>query len=205
MIRFLSTPDKGLRRLARLLVCNFRALENGYGEAEPILQALRELPIIPLADGRVVSLSSTGVFFPMEKAGTTNKKGKRNPAAGTHTWVAEMLYLQLGLSVRIVTVTQNTKTSKQGYRVPATGTLFMGFSSMPMNFDGSIERSIPDRGKVSEYLNRVDHHGISWFSLDLDFHRNRYIEYVTTLFILVIVENVMFKEHCFTCKSAWEP
>ncbi|KAM4623633.1 uncharacterized protein ACJ7VT_004679 [Polymixia lowei] len=65
--------DGGLRRLARLLVCNFRALEYGYGDAD-ILQTLRELPIIPLADGRVVALSGQGVFFPMEKSNTKKKK-----------------------------------------------------------------------------------------------------------------------------------
>lgn len=58
--------DGGLRQLARLLVCNFRALEHGYGERESVLQTLRNLPIIPLADGRVVALSEEGVFFPME-------------------------------------------------------------------------------------------------------------------------------------------
>lgn len=58
--------DGGLRQLARLLVCNFRALEHGYGEAESVLQTLRELPIIPLADGRVVALSEEGVFFPVD-------------------------------------------------------------------------------------------------------------------------------------------
>ncbi|CAB1338211.1 unnamed protein product [Coregonus sp. 'balchen'] len=45
--------DSGLRRLARLLVCNFRALEQGYGETDSILTTLRDLPIIPLADGRM--------------------------------------------------------------------------------------------------------------------------------------------------------
>uniref|UniRef100_A0A3Q2WHL7 Wu:fj29h11 n=1 Tax=Haplochromis burtoni TaxID=8153 RepID=A0A3Q2WHL7_HAPBU len=59
--------DAGLHQLARLLVCNFRALEHGYGEADSILQTLRELPIIPLADGRAVALSVEGVFFPMEE------------------------------------------------------------------------------------------------------------------------------------------
>ncbi|KAK0132689.1 hypothetical protein N1851_032434 [Merluccius polli] len=70
--------DEGLRRLARLLVCNFRALEYGYGETDSILRELRELPIIPLADGRVVALSGAGVFFPMEKA--EKKKGKQKQA-----------------------------------------------------------------------------------------------------------------------------
>lgn len=65
-------PDGGLRQLAKLLVCNFRALEHGYGE-EDILQTLRDLPIIPLADGRVVALNREGVFFPMEETKTRKK------------------------------------------------------------------------------------------------------------------------------------
>ncbi|XP_068439866.1 uncharacterized protein [Clinocottus analis] len=69
--------DDGLRQLAKLLVCNFRALEHGYGEADAILQTLRNLPIIPLADGRVVALNGEGVFFPMEE----NKTKKRNGQA----------------------------------------------------------------------------------------------------------------------------
>uniref|UniRef100_A0A673AIR0 Wu:fj29h11 n=1 Tax=Sphaeramia orbicularis TaxID=375764 RepID=A0A673AIR0_9TELE len=64
----------GLRQLARLLVCNFRALEHGYGEADSVLQTLRDLPIIPLADGRVVALNGEGVFFPMEEIKTKKKK-----------------------------------------------------------------------------------------------------------------------------------
>ncbi|XP_046887908.1 protein NO VEIN [Hypomesus transpacificus] len=63
---------QGLRALARLLVCNFRALQQGYGEADAILQALRELPIIPLADGRVVALGRERVFFPLDDK--TSKK-----------------------------------------------------------------------------------------------------------------------------------
>ncbi|KAM6963611.1 uncharacterized protein LKV04_019674 [Tautogolabrus adspersus] len=66
--------EGGLRQLARLLVCNFRALEHGYGEADSILQTLRDLPIIPLADGRVVALNGEGVFFPMEETKTKKKK-----------------------------------------------------------------------------------------------------------------------------------
>ncbi|XP_034049191.1 protein NO VEIN [Thalassophryne amazonica] len=64
--------NAGLRQLARLLVCNFRALEHGYGEEESILQALRDLPIIPLADKRLVALGQEEVFFPMEE--TKSKK-----------------------------------------------------------------------------------------------------------------------------------
>uniref|UniRef100_UPI0037E884B3 uncharacterized protein n=1 Tax=Semicossyphus pulcher TaxID=241346 RepID=UPI0037E884B3 len=68
--------EGGLHQLAQLLVCNFRALEHGYGEADSILQTLRELPIIPLADGRVVALSGEGVFFPMEETQTKKKKAQ---------------------------------------------------------------------------------------------------------------------------------
>ncbi|XP_026207843.1 uncharacterized protein wu:fj29h11 isoform X2 [Anabas testudineus] len=68
--------DGGLRQLARLLVCNFRALEHGYGETESILETLRNLPIIPLADGRVVALNVEGVFFPMEETKTKKKKAQ---------------------------------------------------------------------------------------------------------------------------------
>uniref|UniRef100_A0A3P8TIF1 Wu:fj29h11 n=1 Tax=Amphiprion percula TaxID=161767 RepID=A0A3P8TIF1_AMPPE len=66
----------GLRQLARLLVCNFRALEHGYGEADSVLQTLRDLPIIPLADGRVVALNGEGVFFPMEETKTKKRKAQ---------------------------------------------------------------------------------------------------------------------------------
>ncbi|XP_031729731.1 protein NO VEIN isoform X1 [Anarrhichthys ocellatus] len=68
--------DDSLRQLAKLLVCNFRALEHGYGEADSILQTLRDLPIIPLADGRVVALNGEGVFFPMEETKTNKKKAQ---------------------------------------------------------------------------------------------------------------------------------
>ncbi|KAM7382188.1 hypothetical protein PAMA_012854 [Pampus argenteus] len=68
--------EGGLRQLARLLVCNFRALEHGYGEADSILQSLRDLPIIPLADGRLVALNGEGVFFPMEENKTKKKKAQ---------------------------------------------------------------------------------------------------------------------------------
>ncbi|XP_072312808.1 uncharacterized protein [Eucyclogobius newberryi] len=75
--------ESGLRKLAKLLVCNFRALEHGYGEADSILQTLRDLPIIPLSDGRVVALSGEGVFFPLEEAGSKKKNKKaQDPNTG---------------------------------------------------------------------------------------------------------------------------
>ncbi|XP_074518878.1 uncharacterized protein LOC141784855 isoform X2 [Halichoeres trimaculatus] len=68
--------EGGLHQLARLLVCNFRALEHGYGEADSILQTLKDLPIIPLADGRVVALNGEEVFFPMEELKKKKKKAQ---------------------------------------------------------------------------------------------------------------------------------
>ncbi|XP_028975778.2 uncharacterized protein wu:fj29h11 isoform X2 [Esox lucius] len=67
--------DSGLRRLARLLVCNFRALEQGYGETDSILTTLRDLPIIPLADGSMVALSGHGVFFPVTETKSASNTG----------------------------------------------------------------------------------------------------------------------------------
>lgn len=69
-----------MRRLARLLVCNYRAMEHGYEDADSVLGNLRGLPIIPLADGRVVALNEEGVFFPMEE--TKSKKNKAHSQTG---------------------------------------------------------------------------------------------------------------------------
>ncbi|XP_061665744.1 uncharacterized protein wu:fj29h11 isoform X2 [Syngnathoides biaculeatus] len=66
--------DVGLHQLARLLVCNFRAVEHGYGDGDSILQTLGSLPIIPLSDGRVVALDGDSVFFPLEQTKTKKKK-----------------------------------------------------------------------------------------------------------------------------------
>lgn len=60
-----SVADSDLKEVAKLLVCNFRALEQDYGEASTILEVLRDIPLIPLADGRMVSLREEGVFFPL--------------------------------------------------------------------------------------------------------------------------------------------
>ncbi|KAM8836563.1 uncharacterized protein AB9W97_002193 isoform 1-T8 [Spinachia spinachia] len=78
--------DDALRQLARLLVCNFRALEHGYGEEDSILQTLGDLPIIPLADGRVVALNKEGVFFPMEETETkkTKAQAQKGPLAALY-------------------------------------------------------------------------------------------------------------------------
>ncbi|KAJ8413728.1 hypothetical protein AAFF_G00082350 [Aldrovandia affinis] len=57
--------DSSLKKVAKLLVCNFRALEQEYDEADAILKTLRDIPVIPLADGRKIALSGVGAFFPL--------------------------------------------------------------------------------------------------------------------------------------------
>ncbi|XP_046709697.1 protein NO VEIN-like isoform X1 [Silurus meridionalis] len=64
--------DASLKKLAKLLACNFRALDSEYNEVDGLLQALREVPMIPLADGRIVALNAEGVFFPLSEE---NPKG----------------------------------------------------------------------------------------------------------------------------------
>ncbi|KAG7491801.1 hypothetical protein MATL_G00007700 [Megalops atlanticus] len=67
-----TLSDSCLKKVAKLLVCNFRALEQEYSEADTILKTLRDIPIIPLADGRMVALSAQGVFFPLTDGKTAH-------------------------------------------------------------------------------------------------------------------------------------
>ncbi|XP_078467254.1 LOW QUALITY PROTEIN: uncharacterized protein LOC144730360 [Lampetra planeri] len=53
-----------LDEVARLLVCVYRCLEQQADGEEETHAALRSLPIIPLADGRMVALADQEVFFP---------------------------------------------------------------------------------------------------------------------------------------------
>ncbi|RVE59880.1 hypothetical protein OJAV_G00193380 [Oryzias javanicus] len=73
--------EQNIRQLARLLVCNFRAMEHGFRDAESILETLKDLPIIPLADGSVVTLNGEGVFFPVEETKTKKKKAQGQTGA----------------------------------------------------------------------------------------------------------------------------
>ncbi|XP_028845943.1 uncharacterized protein LOC114796163 isoform X2 [Denticeps clupeoides] len=68
-----GTPltDSQMVQLARLLLCNFRAEELQYNLNDDTLQELRGIPMIPLADGRLVALSGGGVFFPISESGDT--------------------------------------------------------------------------------------------------------------------------------------
>ncbi|XP_023805116.1 uncharacterized protein LOC101171115 isoform X2 [Oryzias latipes] len=73
--------EEKIRQLARLLVCNFRAVEHGFGDAESILQNLKNLPIIPLANGNVVTLNKEGVIFLMEETKAKKKKAQGQTGA----------------------------------------------------------------------------------------------------------------------------
>ncbi|XP_014346046.2 uncharacterized protein LOC102363940 [Latimeria chalumnae] len=57
--------DTYIEEIAKLLVCNFRSLEQEYGVSDHILEELKSVVIIPLANGKMVSLNSQAVFFPL--------------------------------------------------------------------------------------------------------------------------------------------
>lgn len=101
-----SLTDSSLRQLARLLVCNFRALEHGYTEADDILRTLTDLPIIPLADGSVVALRNAAVFFPMEEAKT--KKKKAQAQAGNLEDIHTVIYSLTKYTQYIIIVCMNS-------------------------------------------------------------------------------------------------
>uniref|UniRef100_W5MY83 Wu:fj29h11 n=1 Tax=Lepisosteus oculatus TaxID=7918 RepID=W5MY83_LEPOC len=78
---------ESLKKVAKLLVCNFRTLEQEYQEADAMLQALRKIPIIPLADGRMVALDGVGVFFPLSdphSVQTATAQGVISPCMSIH-------------------------------------------------------------------------------------------------------------------------
>ncbi|XP_043571064.1 protein NO VEIN isoform X1 [Chiloscyllium plagiosum] len=57
--------DDDMKKIAKLLVCNYRSLDQEYGNTEQLLDDLKSVPIIPLADGRMVSLKGQAIFFPL--------------------------------------------------------------------------------------------------------------------------------------------
>ncbi|XP_072339919.1 uncharacterized protein [Scyliorhinus torazame] len=57
--------DDYMKKIAKLLVCNYRSLDQEYGNTEQLLEDLKSIPIIPLADGSMVSLNDQAVFFPL--------------------------------------------------------------------------------------------------------------------------------------------
>ncbi|XP_067859939.1 uncharacterized protein wu:fj29h11 isoform X2 [Heptranchias perlo] len=57
--------DGYMKKIAKLLVCNHRSLDQEYGNSDQLLEDLKSVPIIPLADGSMVSLKGQAVFFPL--------------------------------------------------------------------------------------------------------------------------------------------
>ncbi|XP_069785977.1 uncharacterized protein [Narcine bancroftii] len=57
--------DEIMKKIAKLLVCNYRSLEQEYRNLDQFLEDLRSVPIIPLADGSMASLKDQAIFFPL--------------------------------------------------------------------------------------------------------------------------------------------
>ncbi|XP_078082199.1 uncharacterized protein LOC144502066 [Mustelus asterias] len=57
--------DDYMKKIAKLLVCNYRSLEQEYGNSDQLLEDLKSVPIVPLADGSMVSLNDQAIFFPL--------------------------------------------------------------------------------------------------------------------------------------------
>ncbi|XP_067914661.1 uncharacterized protein wu:fj29h11 isoform X3 [Heterodontus francisci] len=57
--------DDYMKKIAKLLVCNHRSLDQEYGNSDQYLEDLKSVPIIPLADGSMVSPKGQAVFFPL--------------------------------------------------------------------------------------------------------------------------------------------
>uniref|UniRef100_A0A4W3JPJ6 Wu:fj29h11 n=2 Tax=Callorhinchus milii TaxID=7868 RepID=A0A4W3JPJ6_CALMI len=56
--------DDCMKRIAKLMVCNYRSLEQEYSNFDHLVE-LTSIPIIPLADGTKVSLKGQAIFFPL--------------------------------------------------------------------------------------------------------------------------------------------
>uniref|UniRef100_UPI00398E4A41 uncharacterized protein isoform X2 n=1 Tax=Pristiophorus japonicus TaxID=55135 RepID=UPI00398E4A41 len=57
--------DDHMKKIAKLLVCNHRSLDQEYGNSDQLLEDLKSVPIIPLADGSMVSVKGQAIFFPL--------------------------------------------------------------------------------------------------------------------------------------------
>ncbi len=78
-------------------MCNFRVLESEY-EVDDLLQSLKDVPMIPLANGSVVSLSSEGVFFPLSdvmQAQTGNSSASQSSSPDMQ-WNLSYSFLDIG-------------------------------------------------------------------------------------------------------------
>ncbi|XP_078257611.1 LOW QUALITY PROTEIN: uncharacterized protein LOC144594664 [Rhinoraja longicauda] len=57
--------DDKMKKIAKLLVCNHRSLEHGYGNMDQLIEDLKSIPIIPLADGSMAARKDQAIFFPL--------------------------------------------------------------------------------------------------------------------------------------------
>ncbi|XP_072882566.1 uncharacterized protein [Hemitrygon akajei] len=57
--------DEKMKKIAKLLVCIYRSLEQEYGNVDQFLEDLRSVPLIPLADGSMASQKDQAIFFPL--------------------------------------------------------------------------------------------------------------------------------------------
>ncbi|XP_051888907.1 uncharacterized protein wu:fj29h11 isoform X2 [Pristis pectinata] len=57
--------DDKMKKIAKLLVCIYRSLEQEYGNVDQFLEDLKSVPIIPVADGSMASQKDQAIFFPL--------------------------------------------------------------------------------------------------------------------------------------------
>ncbi|XP_055510244.1 uncharacterized protein wu:fj29h11 isoform X2 [Leucoraja erinacea] len=57
--------DGVMKKIAKLLVCNYRSLEQEYGNSDQFIEDLKSVPIIPLADGSMAAWKDQAIFFPL--------------------------------------------------------------------------------------------------------------------------------------------
>ncbi|XP_032900561.1 protein NO VEIN-like isoform X2 [Amblyraja radiata] len=57
--------DGMMKKIAKLLVCNYRSLEQEYGNLDQFIEDLKSVPIIPLADGSMAAWKDQAIFFPL--------------------------------------------------------------------------------------------------------------------------------------------
>ncbi|XP_072098501.1 uncharacterized protein [Mobula birostris] len=57
--------DEKMKRIAKLLVCIYRSLEQEYGNVDQYFEDLKSVPLIPLADGSMASRKDQAIFFPL--------------------------------------------------------------------------------------------------------------------------------------------
>ena len=79
LIGFLFLDDNDVITIARWLACMYRSLDE-FQYDETILDSLKAFRMLPLSDGKLVSLNENTVFFPiMENTERLRNKGTKQP------------------------------------------------------------------------------------------------------------------------------